>query len=229
MLGSKDRVIQACKLDQAKDGRRKLYIIDGDLELLTGRGKPGLLHLYRLRGYCIENYLLDEDAIVSAVTTLNTRKEESVARAEIDVSDWMRRNQDCLRKLFICYAVSYEMNREAETVGYSVYRLLAPGVEYDFCERKVSSRVMSLYRGILRGCSKRDARRVYNRVRRNADLLGAERFASGKDHIYVPIYQRMKSRNAGNIRKDVFKVLVAQCLEKAEDPYLLRRIRRLCA
>ena len=70
VLGSRVTVIQACKLDQQLDGRKKLYIIDGDLELLIGKHRPRLRHLYRLRGYCVENYLMHEDALVSAVTTL---------------------------------------------------------------------------------------------------------------------------------------------------------------
>jgi hypothetical protein len=63
-LGGRDRVIEACRLDQSDTGRRKLYIIDGDFDLLLGRKKPRLRFLHRLKAYCIENLLITEKAIV---------------------------------------------------------------------------------------------------------------------------------------------------------------------
>ena len=229
VLGSKSNVVQACKIDQEIDGRRKLYIIDGDMELLTGSPKPRLRHLYRLRGYCVENYLLDEGALVSAVTTVNTRIDEGSARQQINFFGWLERNQKCLKGLFVCYAVSYEMKRDVQTVGFSVYRLLKGGNNYDLSENKVNRRIMNLYRRIRIDFSKDHTRHVYERVRMNAETIGLMQFASGKDYIFPPIYQVIKSRNRTNITMDAFKVLVAQCLESAKDSYLLRRIRKICA
>lgn len=45
VLGCRDNVIRACRADQIWDNRKKLYIIDGDLDLLQGRRKPRLRHL----------------------------------------------------------------------------------------------------------------------------------------------------------------------------------------
>ena len=229
VLGSKMNVIKACKIDQEFDGRRKLYIIDADMELLTGKHKPRLRHLYRLRGYCVENYLLNEGALVSAVTTVNTRIDENSARRQIDFLGWLERNRKSLESLFICYAVTYEMKRELKTVGFSVYRLLKAGNNFDLCERKVFLRTIELYRRIRSDCSKENTRLVYEKVRMNAEAIGALRFASGKDYIFPPIYQLIKSKSATNITIDAFKVLVAQCVDNAEDRYLLRRIRNVCA
>ena len=109
VLGSRINVIKACKVDQDFDGRRKLYIIDGDLDLLTGRIKPKLRHLYRLRAYCVENYILNESALISAVMVVNTRIDEDTARQQVDLLGWLERNRKCLESLFVCYAVTYEM------------------------------------------------------------------------------------------------------------------------
>ena len=228
-LGSKTNVIKACKIDQEVDGRKKLYIVDADMELLTGRHKPRLRHLYRLRGYCVENYLLQENALVSALTTVNTRIDENSARQQIDFFGWLDRNQKSLERLFVCYAVTYEMKREVKTVGYSVYRLLKANNSVDLCETKVSSRIIELYRKVRNDFSKENTRLVYEKVRINAEAIGVLRFASGKDYIFPPIYQLIKSHSATNITIDAFKVLVAQCVDSAEDRYLLRRIRSICA
>lgn len=229
VLGSKTNVIKACKSDQEIDGRKKLYIIDGDLELLTGKKRPYLRHLYRLRAYSVENYLLDEEALVSAVTTVNTKIDQESARREIDLNGWLERNRRCLESLFVCYAVTYELDNTVRTVGFSVYRLLRGKKIWDFCETKVSVRILRLYRRIRNDFSKEDMRLVYERIRMNARNIGVVRFASGKDYMFPPIYQLIKSRNRTNITINSFKVLVAQCLESPKDPYLLRRIRKLCA
>ena len=229
VLGSKTNVIGACKVDQEFDGRKKLYIIDGDMDLLTGKNKPKLRHLYRLRSYCVENYILDESALVSAVMVVNTRIDEVTARRQVDLFGWLERNRRCLESLFVCYAVTYEMKKSLQTVGFSVYELVKGGGDFDLCERKISIRVMELYRRIRIDFSREYTRNVYERIRMNAEAINVELYVSGKDYIFPLIYQVIKKKNPTNITGNAFKVLVAQCLEETKDSYLLRRIRRVCA
>jgi hypothetical protein len=72
-LGGRVNVIQRCKADQSAPGRPRLYIIDGDIDLLLGRPAPRLRGLYRLKVYCSENLLLSEHALVTLVTEGRTR------------------------------------------------------------------------------------------------------------------------------------------------------------
>lgn len=60
MLGSKKNVIDACSIDQANDGRRKIYLVDGDLDHLCGKKVRQLKYFHALRAYCIENLLLSK-------------------------------------------------------------------------------------------------------------------------------------------------------------------------
>jgi hypothetical protein len=57
-LGGRDAVLDACRRDQAVRPGKRLYVIDGDLDLIMGRSKPRLKHLYRFRAYCVENLLI---------------------------------------------------------------------------------------------------------------------------------------------------------------------------
>ena len=82
-LGGRPQVLEECRRDQVEDGRKKLYIIDADLDLLRGCRKPKLKHLYRLRGYCIENYLLQEDALIEVAQILDTDASEADARNKL--------------------------------------------------------------------------------------------------------------------------------------------------
>lgn len=62
-LGNKTEVIRACSKDQTNE-RPRLYVIDGDLDLLQGSSSPDLRHLFRHPVYCLENYLFDEQAVM---------------------------------------------------------------------------------------------------------------------------------------------------------------------
>ena len=228
-LGSKQDVIDACRADQQDDGRRKLYIIDGDLDLVRGLPRPRLRYLFRLRMYCVENYLLDEDAFVDAVVTLDGRIDAIAVFQQLDFLGWFERNRRILRNLFICYAVSNELNEEVGTVRFSIHRLFRPGdANFDLCEIRVGSRIVGLYRSIRRNRSKHETRLVFDRVRQNADKLGVERFVSGKDYLFPPLYNLMKARFRITVSSNSFHGVVAQCLVRNLDPYLLRRIRSVC-
>ena len=116
-LGGRKNVLDACKADQGIDGRKKLYIIDGDLDLIQGRRKPNLKHLYRLRAYCVENYLLSENAILDLTTIFDGKIEIEDARAKLDYTSWCKDNAELMERLFACYAVSkfssYKENRNS--------------------------------------------------------------------------------------------------------------------
>ena len=228
VLGSKERVLKACSLDQEHDNRRKLYFIDGDLDLLRGIGKPRLKNLYRLRSYCVENYLLDEETLISAITTLNVRVDYNVARKELDLRRWFERNRGALYRLFVCYAVSFELKQAQQTVGFRVYKLLNWNNSYfDFCERRVAIRVIGLYRSVRLDFSQEEVREVYERIRKNAERIGEWRFVSAKDYLVPQLYKMIKRKFGTNLSLGSFLALLAESASDGQDPYLRRRLRGL--
>ena len=228
-LGSRENVIRACRADQALDARKKLYIVDADLDLLTGVPKPRLRHCYRLRGYCVENYFIDEAAFVSAITTTNTKVSESRVSEEFNFSAWVDLNGPILARLFVCYAVTKQLASEEKTVGYSVHRLFdIEKSNYDLCASKVFARIVGLYRIVRRHASKEEVRLVFRNVEQNAKRIGVMRFASGKDYMFPAFYGICRTKFGVNISVDRFKVLVARSMDKRMDAYLLRRLRAVC-
>lgn len=227
VLGDKLSVIRACKHDQGIDGRKKLYIIDGDMELLLGRRKPKLRHLYRLRRYCVENYILDEDSIICAVTSIDPKIDEFTARQKIDYNGWVNRNSKALEKLFVCYGVVFELRNDLETVGYSVFKLKKDGDSGDLCEKKVLERTVGLYRSARAHFSREKTRSVFDKVQKSAKSLGVTSYVSGKDYIFPLVYLQIRRHCKLNITVNSFKVLVSQSVKKTNDPYLSRRIRSL--
>lgn len=64
-IGNKDQVYQRCLADQGDRERPAVYIVDGDHDDLLDGSAQDLRRLYRLKRYCVENYLFDEGAAVS--------------------------------------------------------------------------------------------------------------------------------------------------------------------
>lgn len=226
LLQNRASVVQACKLDQDIDGRKKLYIIDGDLDLLLGVPKPKLRHLYRLRSYCFENYLFDQEAITAAITTKNPNVPRSAVVRQFNMKDWFQRNSQALAGLFICYAVTFELAKDVKTVDYRVRKLLdSKSKSSDLCERKVRLRILALYREVRTRCDGAKVRGLYGRVSANADALGVERFVSGKDYV-IPVFHKMIAEKFKvNISFTELKTLIAQCMKGSHDVHLRRRLR----
>lgn len=66
-LGGKTNVIDACKSDQLKREIKRVYIVDGDLDILNETNENGLKHLFVLDKYCVENYLIQENPLIEIV------------------------------------------------------------------------------------------------------------------------------------------------------------------
>ncbi len=64
-LGSSDEVIRTCIAD-TDTTRKKLYIVDGDIYLLYNP-KQIIDNLYVLNAYCMENLVIDEDAVCNTL------------------------------------------------------------------------------------------------------------------------------------------------------------------
>lgn len=229
-LGSRNNVLEECRQDQAVDGRRKLYIIDADLDLLKGVQKPKLRHLYRLRSYCLENYLLNEPALVDVVTLLDVDASPAQAKASLGFSEWVEKNSSLLTKLFVCYATSHQLAEQHQTIGYNVARL-AQGNPFndELCPSKTGVRIFGLNRLVCRDVGPNPLREVSSAIQSNSSQLGPLRFASGKDYLLPLMRARLKRRFGSQLPADTLKVLLARSTTKDIDPYLSRRLCSICA
>lgn len=106
-LGSKDNVINAFKCQKIeKNGRKKFYIIDGDLDLITDSNIKKTKNLIVLNSYCIENYIIDEFAATELIhTSIGTKDKESIAN-KLKFNEWLNFNCENLIDLFISLAIS---------------------------------------------------------------------------------------------------------------------------
>lgn len=229
ILGDRKRVIEACKKDQSNDGRRKLYVIDADFDLISSQAKPNLKHLYRLQAYCVENYILNQEALTFVATSFNDTLSETDAAAKVNMEDWLKKNSDCLSRLFCCYAVCQKLGLGEKTVGYSCFLLRDMSAEeFVYCSRKVNARVFSLYRKLILRFGSNNTRSLAACYSRSLNKHGVQRCVSAKDYILPAIEQKLKSTCGVNVSRKQLKTLLADRANQSFDPYLSRRLKRIC-
>ncbi len=224
VLNGRKNVLAACRADQSRSEKR-LYIIDADLDLILGIKKPNLKHLYRLRRYCLENYLLQEQALINLAMSYDVKVSESEARQSINFQDWFTSNETLLRSIFVAYGLIAYFGMPTKTVSYHVSRLYDTTSDHCcLCPQKVFKRIFSIYREIRSSHDYAAIRQQIRRLTSKAEKLQAIEFASGKDYLLPSIYTTMKRRFKFSVKIEVFAAQLADHASSSIDPYLKRRL-----
>lgn len=105
-LGSCSHVIEACSQDT--DSHPKLYIVDGDIHLMTSP-KSKQSHLYVLDRYCIENFLIDKDSYYKVFDDLDFEHEEETIKELVDYDNMLNNAINPMMELFCHFAVSQDI------------------------------------------------------------------------------------------------------------------------
>jgi Protein of unknown function (DUF4435) len=227
-LGNKLDVIKACEIDQRDDGRRKLYIIDGDLDLLKGVPRPRLKHLYRLRVYCFENLLISEQAVIELASEVESNTPPHELQARLDHPAWMVGIGSRLISLFILYAVSSKLCPSVSTIGFNVHRLCTKTAtgQVALSDEKVRARM----RALARDCSAAAGLQAISTERRKiASRAAADgnptRFMSGKDYLLPLLRLRLSFEIGFRGSLDELRVRLARHYDVAQEPLLARTLR----
>lgn len=104
-LGCKTNVLNAFDNQDKTDKRRKIYIIDGDLELILDTNRKTTGNLIVLDSYCIENYLIDETGGIELIYFSNGSETRDNLKNKLNFSKWLEYNAPCLIDLFINFAI----------------------------------------------------------------------------------------------------------------------------
>jgi hypothetical protein len=117
-LGQRGDVIAAAKgrLESAAE-RPAVYIVDGDLYLLTGEREEIPDNVIVLTRYCIENFLLDELAFVDIMDDEHCDLGFEELRGQFDFSGWFDRSTDPLSSLFRAFAAAHFLRSGVATVS----------------------------------------------------------------------------------------------------------------
>lgn len=228
-LQNRKAVIEKCKCDQGDRSRRRLYLIDGDQDLILGRPSPRLKHLYRLPVYCSENLLLSEDALVTIGTECATNRSWPDMALDLAIQPLLARSVKMLLPLFVLYAIATTLRLGIETVNYSVHRLLStPGDPTSLSESLVRSRMIAILRQIRQHASARQYRSARTAVlhRLKARELDPGIYISGKTYLLPLVYLQLKRVANLNDSVDRLKVRLAAHCDLAVATGLRRAVLR---
>jgi hypothetical protein len=103
-LGCKDSVIKRCN-EEPENGRKKIFIVDGDITFIHGNNIPAHKHLYILEGYCIENFLIDKETIIHFMYMNCGTKPIEQIESELNYNDWLNEYSTMFIDLFIHFAL----------------------------------------------------------------------------------------------------------------------------
>ncbi len=104
-LGCKTNVLNAFDNQDKTDRRRKIYIVDGDLELILDTNRKTTGNLIVLDSYCIENYLIDETGGIELIYFSNGSESRDNLKNKLNFSKWLEYNTPCLIDLFLNFAI----------------------------------------------------------------------------------------------------------------------------
>lgn len=124
-LGGRKEVLEQYNNNIQNIIRPSLFIIDGDLFLLVGDNVSNTEGLYILPFYCIENILIDEDAILEILDDEDVQKEKDELASEFTFELWISENNSSLFDLFIEYALTFSLNQDEQNVAYPLKNLVS--------------------------------------------------------------------------------------------------------
>lgn len=137
-LGSKSTVVKRCRADQDYRDRPAVYIVDGDYDILLGKPPEPLLRYYRLRRYCVENYLLEGEALIDVLCDESTDHDEGQVRRLLDYDSWCERVAARLTTLVAVLAAATKKQCGLPTVKIDLADI--QGDQWDHvCESKVEA------------------------------------------------------------------------------------------
>ena len=225
-LGGRTAVIEECKKDQGK-GRRRLYIIDGDLDLLSGEPAPKLKHFIRLSVYCSENLLITEESLTELAFECALNEEKGVLRGKVDFGAHMTMLERAFLPLFVLYAIAHKLQIGVPTVAYKVHRLLDKSNDCLPSASKVRARMRDLRRTIIKKVGRQQYLVTRNEIvtRFRASKVASHKVVSGKDYL-LPLFHA-KARTLFKLKDSVehVKPRLARYTDLDVDSVLLAAVR----
>ena len=86
-LSGRDSVIKHEKANKNnQQNRPTLYIIDGDLDALTGKRKPRSKKIFRLNYYCLENLVLCNEAICEVMRDFDINSSKQKIETKLNLT-----------------------------------------------------------------------------------------------------------------------------------------------
>lgn len=228
-LGCKTNVLAACNSDQAKRDVLRVYIVDGDLELITDNNDKNLKHLFVLEKYCIENYLIHKESIIEIIHDYLIIDREKIEK-QLSFENWLKGLSKDLIELFLHYSISKEVCPTIPTISLGVGNLCSPIKKVPVLnEEKCNKRVLNIKSEILKVITEEEYNdKIYGlREKWPYNMNTLLKIVSAKDYI-LPLlefrFQKFKSSNPIRMRRETLRLRLAKLCDVTELNKIAERI-----
>lgn len=181
-LGGSTNVIDRCK-NEPDNGRKKIFIIDGDVAIIHGKDIPQLKNLFVLDAYCIENFVLDKQSAINFIYLNCATKPKEQIENELEFENWLSNYANKLVDLFIHFGIIDFFGG-----SFTLFNAHKFHPTENFSEKLVEQDIEKLRIDILKLTTKEDYQIKYDELKKQwtncvATLMT---IVSGKDYL-IPI------------------------------------------
>ena len=214
-LGDRQTVINTCIADQNDRDRKRLYVIDGDLHIINESNPSAIKFLHVHDAYCIENYLIDEEAIIEILHDGFVISKEEISKT-LTFDNFLKRLSRPLVELFLHYAIVFKICPTVKTVanGVGTFCIQVKKVTV-LADDKVNSKIEELKVEIFKHISEEEYNEhIYSlRQKWNYDTETLLKIVSAKDYI-LPLVQlrfaKIKSKTGFKITRESLRLRLAK-------------------
>lgn len=228
-LGQRNDVIDAAKKRKASGiSRPAVYIVDGDLYLLAGERENLPDNVVVLPRYCIENFMLDELAMVNILDEEHFTLQREELKRLFDYSGWIERSTPSLTKLFKVFAVAHNLKSGVPTVarGYSSICLDGTGevdeLKCSLIEQEIIAELTSCYGG-----EKVERAIQYINSRTDSNSCFVTTYVSAKDFTLPLAIIRMKSVAPMKVLHLSLKMRISQSCDVSSFSSVVKQIEKV--
>jgi len=225
-VGSCSKVIaEWVKHKKNADDRPKVFIIDGDFihfnknlcSIIPEEFKDDHQGLFVLPRYCIENYLIDENALIEIVHDEEAVDEREDIKRKIDFEGWIQANESLLKDLFIVYSICLENNVPEKTISYKVTNFVNTT---DGCVNDVliNGRIDHLKEKII---LKNSELNIDEEIEKRDNYISGKenillRYITGKNYLFPLVKQRISSQYNLSVSQISLKIRLAKKCDLSE-------------
>lgn len=229
-LGAKQDVLEAAFNDNESGGRPRLYIVDGDLDLIAHLRQRRATHLHRLKVYSLENLLFEERALEAYCTFACPGMSADQAGRAIDLPLVVKELELKASWYFVALAIARRLDLRDGVFAIDIKSIFATtgGRFTHVDEKKLGARLKAIVRRIRELASARDYRvakaEILSGIQRRS-LRGID-FVAGKSMLWY-LNERAGHAKGQSLSQAVIASYLADHCTLARDTVLARRLRRV--
>ncbi|GAA0892873.1 hypothetical protein GCM10009122_25520 [Fulvivirga kasyanovii] len=220
-LGGKRNVIDACKADQQKREIKRVYIVDGDLDLINDTNENGINYLFVLNKYCIENYLIQEGPLIEIIHDNILIEKEKISKI-LSFENWIKGISDDLVELFIHYALCKRYVPTQPTISLGIGNLCYQKSKITVLDStQCHNRIKALKSKLLEVISEEDYNEMVYDLRQNwpPSVENVLKIVSAKDYL-LPLtefrLQKFKNVKKFTLSRDSLRIRLAKLIDISE-------------